>query len=98
MQYITSETNADVSQTVKNNKYSIGYISTGYIDEGLKTLKVNGIEASIDSVKDGSYIVVRKLYLFTRTTPPEKVKNFVDFVKKEESKKIIMKEGFLSDR
>lgn len=40
---------------VANDETAIGYISLGSLNDSVKAVKVGGIEASAETVKDGSY-------------------------------------------
>lgn len=37
--------------TVAGNEYAIGYVSLGSLDDSVKALKIDGAEASVDTVK-----------------------------------------------
>lgn len=60
----------------------------------VKMLKVHGVEPNFDTIKNGSYMLYRPLYLVTKmgeTNPL--VKAFVDFATSEEGTAIIRKTG-----
>ena len=49
-----------VQTTVSGNTAAIGYISLGALDEtAVKAVKVDGVEASVENVQNGSYAVSR---------------------------------------
>lgn len=50
-----SSSTAVVMQTVTGNKAAIGYISLGSLDSSVKAVKVDGVEATADNVKNGTY-------------------------------------------
>ena len=45
--------------TVAGNEAAIGYISLGSLDDSVKALKIDGTEANVENVKNGSYKVAR---------------------------------------
>ena len=55
---IQSSTNG-VMTAVANDETAIGYISLGSLNDSVKAVKVGGIEASAETVKDGSYTLAR---------------------------------------
>ncbi|MPN52744.1 Phosphate-binding protein PstS 2 [bioreactor metagenome] len=59
-----------VTEAVKNNPNSIGYTSLAAVNDSVKTLTVNGVAPTEDTVKDGSYKVQRDFVLVTRTGQP----------------------------
>ena len=57
---ITNSTSVMMT-TVAGNEYAIGYVSLGSLDDSVKALKIDGAEASVDTVKDGSYKISRSV-------------------------------------
>ena len=55
---ITNSTSVMMS-SVANDANAIGYISLGSLNDTVKAVKIDGAEASVDNVKNGSYKVVR---------------------------------------
>ena len=53
---ITNSTSVMMT-TVAGNEYAIGYISLGSLDDSVKALKIDGAEATVDDIKDGTYKV-----------------------------------------
>ena len=88
--------NGAVAQAVAGNKYAIGYVGIGYLNDQLKGIKVNGVMASKATALDKSYPVARELYMFTNGEPAGKIKSFIDFVKGPEGQKIAEEEGFVA--
>lgn len=90
------QSNADVVNQIKNNDNAVGYIGLGYLEESLKTLKVEGIEASIETVKDGSYPISRGLYIYSPGKELSPIaKGYLDFILSDEGQKIGLEEGFV---
>ena len=50
---------AVVTQTVAGNQAAIGYISMGSLDGTVKAVAVDGVEGTVENVKNGSYTVSR---------------------------------------
>ena len=88
--------NGGVANSVMGNKYAIGYVGLGYVNDKLKAVAVNGVIASVASAKDGSYILSRELYMFTKGEPAGAVKRFLDFVKGRDGQLIVEQEGFVA--
>ena len=44
---------------VANDETAIGYISLGSLSNDVKAVTVGGVEASAETVKDGSYVLSR---------------------------------------
>ena len=58
---IVASNTASVLVEVKSNPLAIGYDSLGYITNEVKMLKVDGVEATIENIKNGSYKISRPL-------------------------------------
>lgn len=86
--------NAAVLSVVKKSKGAIGYVGLGFV-EGVKILKIDGIEPSKKTVLDGSYPISRPLFFYTDGDPKGGVKLFIDFVKSKEGQKIVEEQGFV---
>ena len=56
----------DVINTVSQNPDAIGYAALSAVGESVKALTVDGIAATEDSVRDGSYVVQRPFVLVTK--------------------------------
>ncbi len=63
---------------------AVGYISLGFVNEEVKAISVDGIEASADTVVDGTYPISRLLHFFTVGEPTGLAKEYIDFVLSEE--------------
>lgn len=85
----------DVITAVAGNPNAIGYASVASVKDTVKALKVNGVEADSDTIKDGSYKIQRPFVLVT-TEGKElsgAAKAFFDFALSEDAKEIITAAG-----
>ncbi len=57
-----------VTQKVASVKTAIGYISVASLDDSVKALTVDGVAATVETVRDGSYKIQRPFLLLTSTT------------------------------
>ena len=94
---ITNSTSVMMT-TVAGNKAAIGYISLGSLDETVKAVKIDGAEASVETVKDGSYKVSRPFNIVTKTEGvSEAAQNFIDYIMSAEGQEVINEEGYIGD-
>ena len=84
-----------VIAAVQANENAIGYASLAALDDSVKAVKVNGIECTEATVKDGSYTIQRPFVFVTKVgaeqTPA--VKAFIDFATSANAADIISKAG-----
>lgn len=92
---ITNSTSV-VIQSVEGNKAAIGYISMGAMSENVKPVKVNGVEASADSVKSGDYELQRPFNIVTKKKLSELPQDFVDFIMSADGQAVIEEEGYIA--
>ena len=72
--------NGAVVQAVSKNKNAIGYIGYGYLDPSVKGLAVNGVMGNAETAVDGTYLVSRYLYIFTKGWPEGETLKFVNYL------------------
>lgn len=92
---ITNSTSV-VIQSVEGNKAAIGYISMGAMSENVKPVKINGVEASADSVKSGDYELQRPFNIVTKKKLSELPQDFVDFIMSADGQAVIEEEGYIA--
>lgn len=66
-EYVNS--NGAARDRVQNTPGAISYVGIGFVDSGVKAVKINGVEASVETVKSGEYAVARPLYMYTNGYP-----------------------------
>ncbi len=84
-----------VRQTVSGDPDAIGYISFDALGKEVKSVKVAGVEAKAQNIKNGSYKIARPFLFLTREEPTGLVKAFIDFVLSERGQAIIAQEGLV---
>lgn len=85
-----------VKTTIAGDKNAIGYDSLGSVDKSVKALRIDGIEATADNVKNGSYKIARPFLYLTKGQPQGLTKAYMDFVMSAEGQKILVDNGVVS--
>ena len=89
-----SDGNGAIKTTVAGNENAIGYISFEHIDETVKALKVQGVEATPDKVLDKSYKLSRPFLVVCKEGKlTEEGQKFIDYILSEEGQKIVEETG-----
>ncbi len=85
----------DVITTVSSNPNAIGYASLAAVKDTVKKVSVDGVEATEDTVKDGSYKVQRPFVLVTKdgTELSEAAQAFFDYATSKDAADIITAAG-----
>ncbi len=85
-----------VMQTVSQDANAIGYISLGSLNDTVKALKVDGVEATEEAIADGSYKIARPFNLAYKESELDDLsKDFLKYVKSEEAQKLVLEEGYV---
>ncbi|NTU44458.1 MAG: phosphate-binding protein, partial [Chlorobiaceae bacterium] len=65
-------------------------------DSSVKAVLVDGVDADVRTVKNGTYPIHRPLFMYTNGQPTGAVKQFIDLAKTEEGKRLISESGFVN--
>ncbi|NLV76528.1 MAG: solute-binding protein, partial [Tissierellia bacterium] len=91
---VQNSTNA-VMTGVTGDKYSIGYISLGSLNNTVKAVKIDGVEATPENILDNSYKLARPFNLAYKDDLNPLAKDFIDFILSAEGQKIAEEEGYV---
>lgn len=88
----------DVITTVAQNPNAIGYASVASVKDSVKAVTVDGIAATEETIKDGSYVVQRPFVLVTKadTELTEAAQMFYDYITSADANEIISAAGVVS--
>ena len=89
---------AAILAEVKSNPLAIAFDSLGYVTDDVKMIKVDGVEATVENIKNGTYKISRPLQVVYQ---PDKMQNtlnsaFLSFLQSSEAQAIIKAEGYVS--
>ena len=91
---------AAVLNEVKGNPLAIGYDSLGYVTDEVKMLKVDGVAATVENVKNGTYKISRPLNVVYQESKVASEVNtaFLAFLQSSDAQKIISDNGYVSTK
>ena len=93
---ITNSTSVMLT-TVAGNPAAIGYVSLGSLSNDVKAVKVDGVEATTDNVKSGTYAVARPFLLaYKDGSLSDIAQDYLNFIMSADGQKIIGEEGYIS--
>ena len=81
--------------TVSQNPAAIGYASLAAIKDSVKAVKIDGVEPTEETVKDGSYKIQRPFVLVTKdgVELSEQAQVFYDYAMSSDANDLIAKAG-----
>ena len=92
---ITNST--DVMMTsVAGDTYGIGYISLGSLNDTVKAVKIDGVEATVDNIKAGTYTVARPFNIATAGEVSDVAQDFINFIMSAEGQAVIEGKGYIA--
>ncbi|MEN6594585.1 MAG: substrate-binding domain-containing protein [Clostridiaceae bacterium] len=78
-----------VLETVASNVDAIGYISLGSLNDTVKALQIDGADATVENVKNGSYKISRPFNIVLGATVSESAQAFIDFILSAEGQAVV---------
>lgn len=93
---VISNSTSVVMTSVASNPYAIGYISLGSLNDTVKAVKVDGIEATAENIKKGYYVISRPFNIATRVDVSDLAKDFINFILSTEGQKVVEENGYIS--
>jgi phosphate transport system substrate-binding protein len=89
---IVQTSTESIKVAVKQDPNAIGYISLAHMTPDVKAVTIDGVDPSIDTVKDGSYKLQRPFLFLTNGEPGGQVKEFIDWCLGPEGQEIVKDE------
>lgn len=82
----------DVLMTnVSSDKYAIGYISLGSLNDTVKSVTIDGVAPTPENVKNDSYKISRSFSIVTNGEAEGLTKDFIDFILSSDGQEVISK-------
>ncbi len=92
---ITNSTSVMLTSVAGDN-YSIGYVSLGSLNDSVKALKIDGVQATINNIKNGSYKISRPFNIAVKANISAAAQDFVNFIMSDQGQKIVEKNKYIS--
>ncbi|EFR31748.1 substrate-binding domain-containing protein [Eremococcus coleocola] len=94
---IQNSTNG-VMTTVAGDPASIGYISLGSLDDSVKAVKVDGVEATAENIKAGDYAIARPFNVAWKKDGEmsDVATDFLSYIHSADGQAIVEEEGYIS--
>ena len=93
---ITNSTSVMMT-TVAGDENAIGYISLGSLDDTVKAVKIDGVEATVDNVSNDSYKIARPFNILTSDKESDAAKDFVNYIMSSDGQKIVEDNGYIKE-
>ena len=75
--------------TVANDEYAIGYISLGSLNDTVKAVRIDGVEATVENIKNGTYTVNRPFNVAVKERLSDAAQDFLNYILSAEGQAVI---------
>ena len=92
---ITNSTSVMMTSVVGDEK-AIGYISLGSLNDTVKALQINGVDATAENIKNGTYAISRPFNIATKEGLSEVATDFINFIMSAEGQAVVEENGYIA--
>ena len=93
---ITNSTDVMLT-SVAGDTYAIGYVSLGSLNDTVKAVKIDGVEATVENIKSGTYKIARPFNIATKGEVGEAAQDFINYIMSGDGQKVISDNGYIGD-
>lgn len=91
------DSNGMVKSIVAQTPGAISYLSFAYLDDSVKTLKLNGFEPKAENVATNDWPIWSYEHMYTKGKPDNYTKQFLDYMMSDEvQENVVAKMGYIS--
>lgn len=94
---VQNSTDAVMTATA-NDEASVGYISLGSLNDTVKAVTIEGVEATPENITNGTYKIARPFNIVYKDGVTPGVQDFLTFIASEEGQKIAEEEGYVPNK
>lgn len=91
---VTNSTSV-MMQAVAGDQYSIGYISLGSLNDSVKALQIDGVDATAQNINGGVYKIARPFNIATKEGLSDVAQDFIDFIMSADGQAVIGDNGYI---
>ncbi len=92
---ITNST-AVMLTSVAGDQYAIGYVSLGSLNSTVKALKIDGVDATVANIKNGSYKISRPFNIAVKENLSPAAQDFVNFILSAQGQKVVESNKYIA--
>lgn len=91
---ITNSTSVMLT-TVAGDLNAIGYVSLGSLNDTVKALMIDGVEATAENVANGTYKIARPFNIVTSGDVSEVTQDFIDFIMSSDGQAVVEDNAYI---
>lgn len=93
---IITNSTAVMMTSVSSDRYAIGYISLGSLNDTIQPLSIDGVDPTVENVKNGTYKISRPFNIAVNGTLSPVAQDFVDYILSADGQEVVETTGFIS--
>ncbi len=93
---VVTDSTSVMMTTVAGDLYSIGYTSLGTMNDTVKALQIDGVEAFAENIKNGTYKIARPFNIATKEGLSEAAQDFIDFIVSADGQTVVEENGCIA--
>ncbi len=82
--------------TVAGDLYTVGYISLGSLNDTVKAVQIDGTQATVENIKNGTYKIARPFHIATKEEVSEAAQDFIDFIMSADGQAVVEENGYIA--
>lgn len=94
----TQNSNGACRTAVASDPNAISPVSLVLVDSSVRALQIEGVDATIENVRNGSYRIAATDFMLTKGEPQGRAKAFIEFALSAEGQKLIAEAGLVPIR
>lgn len=91
-----SSSTAEILTTAAGNKNAIGYVSLGSLNDTVKAVKINGVDATVENINNGTYTISRPFNIAAKGELSDAAADFINFILSAEGQKVVADKGYIA--
>jgi len=92
---LQSDASGTVLKTVAETDGAVSYLALSYINDTVKTIKLDGVDATVDNITSGKYPIWSYEHMYTKGQATGLTKAFLDYMGSDEVKPLIKQLGYI---
>ena len=91
---VTNSTNVMMT-TVAGDETAIGYISLGSLNDTVKAVKIEGVDATVANIQAGAYTLSRPFNIATKAELSEAASDFIAYILSADGQTVVADNGYI---
>lgn len=97
LQAEVTNSNFVMMMSIAGDENAIGYVSLCSLGNDVKAVRIDGVEPTVEAVKEGKYSLVRNFYLVVPTDLSVAGEDFIRYILSAKGQEVIERQGYIGE-